>query len=265
MAAKPELYLAFQQQLQSKSFRESVALGLVPGVSPVVKFGYNEDADTGVPPTVWHGQGVYTFPVDGGQSVTAVYNALDAGKTIRLYGLDHDCVEVYVDFVLGNVIPGVWCSVHRGFPLGSVEIVADVIIQGTGTPNSNVFAVIPVEDQQTEQVAYMIPVNRVGLIVNLSTSINKSSVAVSCFFRLKAKTYGGVFRTQLRYGLQSTGTSNISSDLIIPYAAPPRTQLIITAEPSANTVDVSAEISLYLINTDYLDPDWVKSLDPNLS
>lgn len=246
------------------------ALGLIAGSEPEVKFGHS----TAVGPSlqdVWkYGptQATYIFPDDAGEIIEILGDvAGDKGIDIIVEGLGTDGLfqseAVALDAVTAITpvaLLKTWRSVHRAYNDNGVELTGNVLVRGDGSTSVNVFAYVSPDDQQTAQTPYMVPADKVAIISNYSTAINKLSPAASAFFALRVAKPGKIFRNQIRYGLQSTGTSNISSDLIAPVVVGPLSRVKVSAQASTNGVDVSAEYSMLLIDKDSIGPDILESL-----
>lgn len=243
----------FQRNQPALEFTSALVLGLVVGYTPEVKFGYaasisvqGDITPLGVP---------YVFPVNTGQEVEAISNNAADTHILRIVVIDAGTgLERTEEVTLnGNVGPvaipgGPVLSVNRAYNNNGTPYVGTISIRGTGAPNANVFATILPEDQQTTQCPYMVPADKVGIINNYSTAINKSGGAdVSAIMRLVVTRLGKVPRTQIRYGLQRGGVSNISSDLVVPIPVPPGARIQVTGDPSA-VADISGEYSMQLID-----------------
>lgn len=254
----------FRETLRQISVNDATVLGMFPGIQPEVKFGY-AGAIAGLG-DVWPLATPYVFPVAAGQELEIVSTATDAQTTfvdvIELDGSDGRRV-VTLSGVANTPAPipgGPARAVNRAFNSNGALFVGVVDVRGTGAPNANVFARILVEDQQTVQTPYMVPAGKVALINNYSTAINKSGGAdVAAVLRLVVTREGKVPRTQIRYGLQRSGVSNISSDLIVPIPVPPLAKIQVTADPTA-VADISAEYSMRLVNANLIDPEVLAAI-----
>lgn len=259
-----------QQLLRNQNFRDAVALGLVPGIIPEVKFGHNPNISAGVRTDVWEGgvtQPVYLFPDDAGETIEMFSSTTDT-QLIKVEGLDAAGAPLTETVALSGTagaagavaIPGTWRAVNRAYNNDSTDLTGQVTVRKTADA-ARVYAFVDTDDQQTSQAVYVVPAGKVAMINNYSTSVNKTGGAtLSCVFGFRTRKEGKVFRTKIRYGLQRGGTSNISSDLIVPIFAGPLAQLKISATPDANTTDTSAEFSMWLIDVDLLPAEFVAAL-----
>lgn len=252
-------------------------MGLVPGVDVEVKFGHCPDAGTTIT-DVWEfggaagialgGTAVYAFPSPAGESVT-IEGAIGDNQPIMIEGIDAGPDE---DGIIGRsvlvgpinldgdtpvTVPGSWLAINRCF---SEALIGDpftgpVLIKGSGS--GTIFCVASADDQQSSQAVYMSPVGKIVVLNNYSNAINTGGQPdTQSINRLAIAKAGKVFRTKIRYGLQKRGTSNISSDLIIPVLAGPLSRIKAEAEPEDAPMDVSAEFSMLLFDEELV-PDQV--------
>lgn len=255
----------FQQNLRERDFRLAVMAGYFEGVTGELKFGYKETASTLT--DIWLGPvSGYVFPVDAGQAIEAVSdNAADVFD-LTMRGVDAvtgaDTVETITLNGLTPVsFPGAWKAVNIAYNNNGTPFTGTVTLRGTGTPNSNVFAVVPPADQQSTQLPAMIPEGKIGFVVDISVSINKTggASAASSVFRYQQRKPGKVWRTALRYGAQTNASSAILFPTPLPLPVPPGTQIRITADPST-TLDISAEYALILVDTELLTPEALTAI-----
>lgn len=231
----------------------AASLGAVDGVSVTVKFGHCEDAGA-VETDVWAiggTQPVYIFPLDAGESLTIESSEIADTQQIVVIGLDAAGLEVSVTASLTGATPvaisGIWTAVNRAYNSDGTRITGSVLIKGS--VSGNIFAVIDVLEQQTTQCIYTVPSNKYAILRNVSSSINTGgNTDNTAIVKFLSQEPGGVFRTQVRYGLQQRGTSNISSDLIIPPVYPPLTRLKVTMTPDSSPMNISSELSMQLID-----------------
>lgn len=255
----------FRQLLQDRDFRIAASAGLVPGVRPGTKFGYdltNPVGDT----DIWPGSAAYVFPDGAGQTVEAVSASPADSVSLKIEGIDAATqltrVEtVALDGTTPVPVPGSWLSINRAYNANGTPFVGEVLVRGTGAPNANVFAIVPVADQQTVQLPTMLPADKFGLITAIGLGINKSSgTDASAIARLSIARDGGVFRTQIRNGVQRNGTSAIPFELPHPMPVPPLSKIRLTADPSAE-VDVSGLYGMLLLDIGLIEPDYLQQVE----
>jgi hypothetical protein len=169
--------------------------------------------------------------------------------------LDINGIEQKVVATLTGITPvvivGTVIAVNRAYNNNGIPFVGDISIKGS--VSGNTFAYIDAREQQTTQCIYMVPSNKYAVVRNMSSSMNRggNSDNVS-IVKFVVQLLGKVWRTQVRYGLQQRGTSNISSDLVIPAVYPPLTRLKVVFTPDSNQ-DVSAELSIQLVDATIID------------
>lgn len=248
----------FHQMLIKNDFPAAVDFGLVKGINSDAKFGHCPDAPAGAT-DVWElGKTIqdYIFPDDAGEDVLLLSDDdADEGKLIEFEVIDLLGFEQTIEHPCGTVatptlVEGPFRAINRIANVGNTLTVGLLTVVGDGVTSSNTFAALSPDDQQSSQAIYMAPINKVTRINNFSNAINRlTGVTVSSIDRLAIQLPDGVFRTQIRYGLQKDGTSNISSDLIVGIALPPLVKIKLSAEPSAVDSDVSAEWSMNQYDT----------------
>lgn len=248
----------FQQLMTNRRYTDAVALGLVAGVDPEVKFGHIPNAATSVIADIWENglaQPIYLFPPDAGDLIE-IFSAATDTLQITIEGLDAAGVLQTDTLTLSGTIgtagavasAKTWRAVNRAYNSDATELTGAVTVRKVGDA-ARVYALIDTDDQQTSQAVYVVPAGKIALINNFSTAINKSGGAtISGIYALKVRNPGKVFRTQIRYGLQREGVSNISSDLIVPVLTPPLAQIKVSALPDATPTDISGEFSMWLID-----------------
>lgn len=241
-------------------FSIRLAVGLVSGARPYVKFGYATELSG--PHDVWGAadlQATFVAPPPAGVEMQIRSdNVADVGLDVNFFYVDPQGVEQVGTVTLNGTTPvnlgvGNIRFIQRAYNSNGTKFQGRVLIEDVGTPGAgNYYASIFAEDQQTVQCQYMVPAGEVAFINNYSTAINKSGgTDASSVMRLQIQKDGKVPRTQIRYGIQRGGVSNLSSDLIIVIPVPPLSIVKVTADTSANA-DISAEYSMVLIKEDMI-------------
>lgn len=247
-------------KLPPEDFALEVARGNVPGASCILKFGMNEDIDTGsTPEEIWSYGGAYTFP-DGAavlrvNSTNAADTSTGTGaRTITIQGLDGNYAEVSVDVTMngtGNVdTTQTFIRVNRAFvkTAGSSEYnVGGIRIthQGTGTP---VVAEIPATYGQTEMAIYTIPAGKSGYLTSFSGSITKKNAGVATIEFWQRDAVNPVRRLQSTMSVSVDGTTTYSKEFNFK-KFPEKTDLYIRCSyVSANDMSVFSNFGLILID-----------------
>lgn len=255
---------AFQRDIANHHFHVAAAMGVIPGTVPLIKFGYCETV--GLTHTdIWHEGGTYIFPDSAGESIQAYSSDVGDTMDIVIQGLNADPVDGIIGTALEATItlngttpvtiPGNWLSVHRAFNDSDTNLIGDVTIDGT--VSGNVFAYVPADDNQTVQAIYMIPGDKVGIIVSAISAINAtgSPTGLYAVVRVVTAEFGKVFRTKFRFGIQREGTSYEASIGNIPGLLKPLEKVKIQARASVAATDISGYFSVYLIDK-YLVPGY---------
>lgn len=265
----------FRQNLQKVNFPLAVTLGLVPGIRDEVKFGHCPDTVNQVT-DLWElgaTQPVYLFPIDGGEAVT-IEGAVGDTQPMTVVGINADpdenglvgterSVVVVLDEDTPVAVPGNWLAVNRTFSEAAEgdDFTGPVLIKGVANGNK-IFVVAMSDDQQSSQAMYQVPADKVAVVINYSTAVNRTGgVALAVVLRLAMAKPQKVTRTQIRYGIQKEGTSNISSDLVVGILMGPAYRMRIQADPSSTATDISGEFSMWLIDKDLIGSDLLAELE----
>jgi hypothetical protein len=232
-----------------------ISIGAVKSSSIVVKFGHCPDADA-VETDVWElgaTQPLYIFPEITGETLTIESSDALDDQIITIQVLNETGVSATVMATLTGTTPvavaGTITAVNRAYNSDSTPILGTVLVKGA--VSGNTFAVIDPSEQQTTQCVYTVPSGEYAIVKNVSSSLNSGgNTDRAAVVKFSSKLIDGVFRTQVRYGLQQRGTSNISSDLTLPPIYPPLTQLKMTLTPDTTDTDISAEMSIQLIKAE---------------
>lgn len=174
----------------------SIALGVNPlaraGAFVLGKTGRNTDIDTATAPEdLCDGGGVYTgFPVTGSAETLEVFssdaNDTAAGtgaRTLRLFGLDANYVQITEDVTLNGVTPvtttQTFWRMHRAQVLtaGSGGFNAGTITVRHSTTTANVFCVVPIGYSRSQMGGYTVPANHVAVLLSLYTSVQGGTTA----------------------------------------------------------------------------------------
>lgn len=227
-----------------------VSDGRIEGVEHFAQFGYNSDIDADVESTLWDGPtAIYVFPSDTGEAMQL--RSTDAGDTqqILIDGLDSDWNPAPQVVTLNGTtpvpVPVNLARVNRLINIDSTEFAGTVIIERAGGGTQYCLA-SPVEQIST-QVVYSVPNGYKAQLETSLVSLNKSGGAdVNVRVRYKRRPFGGVFGTGARFGLLRNGTScvNVMVDGVTPLT--PKSDVKMTANPSAGGVDVSARLPFTL-------------------
>lgn len=249
--------LSFQQNLSKNNFSIATILGCNPGISFVQNWGYV--ANIIQLSDIWPTGDSYIFPVAGGQQLEIVSNDPNDNSTITINGIDNigksASVQINLNGTTPVLVPGeLWLSVQRAYTDDIVGVVGTIHIRGTGDPNSNIFAIILPEDQQTTQCSFLVPADKVGVITQIGSSLNASGGADDdVILKIIVAAPQKTFRTKFRFGLQKHGNSVVTTQ-DEPLLVEPLSKIRVIALPSAS-LDVSFHYVIYLIDK-YLVPPF---------
>lgn len=268
---KDNLPISVQNIKSLSEFEGYMALitGLIANATSEVKFGHCPDLPADTKTDVWElGKTIplYVFPSSNGESIEMFSTSTDTND-IHIKGLDANGLpQIKIVALSGTAtvagvvpIPGTWVSVTRAKNDDSTDLTGQVTIRKVGGPE--IYAFVDIDDQQTSQTPYVVPSNKVAIINNFSTAFNKSGgTNVSAIFTLAIQEPGKTFLGKIRYGLQNNGTSNISSDLVVPILVGPLGRIKVTANSTFGPADVSGEYSMILVDKDSIDPAILAAL-----
>ena len=247
-------------KLPPEDYLVEVSRGNVPGASCILKFGMNEDIDTGsIPEEVWSYGGAYTFPTAAAivrvTSTSAADTSAGTGaRTITVEGLDSNYAEVSVDVTmngLSNVdTTQTFIRVHRAFVktagtseynVGGIRIVH----QGTGTP---VVAEIPATYGQTEMAIYTIPAGKSGYLTSFSGSITKKNAGIATIELWQRDAVSPVRKLQSSMSVSVDGTTTYSKDFSFKKFTEKTDIYVRCSYVSANDMSVFSNFGLILID-----------------
>lgn len=234
--------------------KKAITLGLFENTSMVTKAGLNDDIDTGsVPEDIWGGGGVYNGFPSSGETVRAVSTSADdaAGgsglRTMSAQLMTTDWVWVSVTFTLNGTTPvapdapytnTLFIRGHTasGLTAGSTGAnVGDISIYQS-TTTANVFLLMLIGRNQTNNSAYTIPAGYSGLLTNVTPSIAQSTAAAFAQGHLRIRNFGGIFRQRRPLLILSTSSIEDLNDEYLLLTE--KTDIIgrITSVSNSNTI-----------------------------
>jgi len=230
------------------SFLYAVAAGLVPGHTPIRKWGNNSAIST-TEEDVWSAGGVYVFPSNSGESLEIVSAGADTAE-ITIEGLDvgfsRQTVTANLNGTTPVAIPGTWTRVNRAYNSDSSAFANAVIVRKAGAGAT--YADLSVSHQQTSQAIYTVPSGYTGLILQADGSINRtgtSSLAADYF--LNVREFGKVFRKKWHAGVQKDGSSLVFDNMVIPEKLKEKTDVKMSGVAATTTVSGSAWFYILLL------------------
>lgn len=240
----------------------NVSRGLVTGHSTFNKFAENPDIDASQTEDIWDytTEGTYTFSTSAAIDSVSSDNAGDT-QVIVVEGLDENWIEVIQAVTLTgqtrSALETPLRRVYRAFngngsaTSGNVYIYENTALAG-GIPidTSLVRAYISVAEQQTLMGVYTVPAGKTGYFLGFSASLSKTTAASAVIVTGKARPFEKIFRTQIRFALQSAGTSHVNVPSSSFSAFPEKTDFVASAFSSANNTGVSVTFDLLLVDNE---------------
>jgi len=269
----------------SLDFTTAVALGLIPGIYPIDKFGENSDIDIDdTPEDVTMLGGTYTFSDASDIGVLSSTSALDVGISIKLSGIEdpetsdgekigyaslngQSKVFIYDNPELTGT-PFTYWRVHTMQVLDETEPVGTVwcYVDGTitnGTPDDleTLRASIDPGENRTLLSIYTIPPKKVGLLLNFDIDVSRTTNSGTVQGALRIRPYEKVFQTKRKFNLQISGTSSRKTDRRVPLVVAGLSDIKITIEAvSANNSEIVANFELLVVNEEFLDDSFLSSI-----
>ena len=252
-----------------------IALGMVPGVSHVNKFGDNLVITTATDPEdIWDVGGIWIPPVvaDGAQIHNIKSSSDDdalggaGAEIIRIFGLDENWHEIseLVEMNGGATGPGVdtaneYWRIYRMYVVQNAAGGSNVgNISATANISGTITAQIDIAIGQTLMAIYTVPAKkRAYLAGDPWASINRATGAVVAA-DMVLLTYGptnvanGATRTRLEWGIESTGTT-VSQLRRRPYESfPEMTDIILRVAAVSATCNISGGFDITLVDDPYI-------------
>ena len=208
----------------------------VSNVNHVYKFGRNPDMDNNSEPEdVWSFGGLYTF-MTSAQSLFISSSSASDTQDIILQGLDNDwnfqSVSVTLSGQTKTPISGTWLRVFRAFNNGSTNTQGTIYIYEDTTPSGGVpgdsfiRAGFSTESQQTQMAIYSVAADRTAYLHNFIANIYREGGDSALRFQLLIRPFGGVFREQGQYSVNTQGTSTFDYTFPYPLKINPKSDIL---------------------------------------
>lgn len=234
--------------------------GLIPGISPVFKFGRNLDIDTGTTPEDIIDQGgVALFPITAStlSIVSASANDTDGGtgiNTMLIQGLDSDYNFIQESITLNGLTPIItvnsYFRLHRmyGTLSGSLQESAGNI---TATHSEGLIGQIPINEGQTLMATYTVAANHTFMVFDIFTTMLKKTSASQLELHFEIKLVdSNTWRVQQPMSTIADGASSFErSSNNLYFSLPEKTDVRLRIhEVSTNDIGVSAGMDGLLID-----------------
>lgn len=257
------------EQLVNGDYGLNVSRGLIPGMSPLHKFGKTDNADNGVATDIWDGSTVgvpasliWAAPTTARthQIVSASANDTSAGtgcRTLRIYGLTGwGAKEVSEDITMNGTTnvatANQYVIIHRMKSLtwGSAgPNVGD--ITATADTDATITAMFLAGMGQTEMAIYGVPSNQIFYMTHCYATVFRSvsaGVDVSLLVNTIPDQQTGGFINKGSISAQTTGSTDAEHPIEPPRPFPGPCIIKIQANASANNTVVSAGFHGYLVD-----------------
>ena len=240
-----------------------IAEGRVDRHSYISKFGNASDIDTADGfVDIWDGAGnanaskTYTFSTGADIDSISSSNAGDT-QDIEIQGLNLNWVQEVQTVTLNGqtrvALSTPLFRVFRAKNVGSTDNAGDVYIYENGAITAGVpdtagdiRAIIEAGNNQTLMAIYSVPINHTGYIYDWYASMSQK-VAASSNVKIKFRKNGGVFQLKHISNINSTGSSRAYHEYAIPVKVDEQTDIIFSADSSANNNGVAAGFDMVLV------------------
>ena len=253
----------------TKDFRHEVAMGRIPNVTQIDKFGQNPSiANSGTAEDIWDEGGTYEFITElaGGSQASGAQLTLsstdavdDVGNTgatsVEIFGLDANYAKqnetIAMDGQAAVTTTGTYTRIHRAIvrAAGSGEINAGIIRAGTGAVvagvPANVYARISIGKGQTLMAIYTTAANCKSSFIDVWASVNRNVASTEADIELLMRPDGEVFQIKKTVGLNTTGSSEFSHAHNHFGFIAEKTDIKVRATGGDNNIDVSAGFALF--------------------
>ena len=262
-------------------FFTECAMGHMPGIKTINKFGRNIEVDSGVTADVWDGG--YTL-ASGGESLiwvaptTARVHAIvstsdndsdvggvvaqgDGARTIKIFGLtDWNTAEVSEDIVMDGTTAvntsNSYVIIHRMRVLtkgGNANVNVGLITATAAAPDSTVTAQIRIGQGQTQMAIYGIPSTQIMYMNCLYVSALKAAgasslVDISLLVNPEPDAEETAFLTKHTLGLSTAGTSAKDAVFVPPKTISGPAIIKVQALSGSNDMDVSAGFNAIVVD-----------------
>lgn len=234
-------------------------LGLRQGISPFLKFGFNEDVSNSAEEVVASFGGTFT-PLTSATTLTLVSSSANdvvttgtGARSVFIQGLDSSRRYQFEFVNLNGTTPVVtsntWLGVNRivVFSSGSLET-NDGVISCTATTGGTNQAAIPAGFGVTQQIIFHNQDGHQGLIRQISVNVLKTSGGATPRVTVKLNVWNPKI-TDTRYVVRRYKMdTSVSNDLVriykIPLKLDPTDVVWITVETTQNSTSIDVEMDI---------------------
>jgi len=242
-------------------FQWRVAMGLVPGLASVSKFGRNGDIDSAAAEDIWDAGGDWVAPTTARTHQIASSSASDAtagvgARTIRIFGLTGwTTAEVSEDVTLNGTtdvqLASSYVIIHRMQVLTKGATNVNVgAITATADTDSTVTAQIAVGIGQTQMAIYGVPSIQDAYMTAYYATIVKAAAAGAADMSLLVNPEPEAellnFVTKHTNGMQTDGSTHLHHAFHPPNKISGPAIIKLRSSVTANNSDISAGFDLIL-------------------
>ncbi len=236
---------------QTIPFKFRVALNQFPRYQQDIKFGYNATVGT-TQEDIWTTGGILSYLSSAELMSIVSTDANDAAagtgaQTIQIEGLDGAWAPITEVVTMDGLTPVLttqaFLRVNRMFVLTAGSGAENAgIISATAQTSATVQAEIAATENQSMKIQFSVPLGQTAFLLGGEMGI---AAATDTLFRTKIREFGSVFRTKHILGIQLDAQATI---LPVPEIIPAQSDVTITAQASAGTVDCSATLFYYFVD-----------------
>lgn len=234
----------------------SISRGLIPNVTPIAKFGRNQDVDIGTE-DIWGNGGTFVPPTTAGVVNFASSSAADAAagtgaRTMSVQGLDGNYNQVSETITLNGTnnvaTSNSYFIINRCIVLtaGSGGTNAGTITgtsTGSGTP---AMITVVIGKAQSQFCIYQVPAGYSAYLMGFGGSYNGGATS-NVVLELFAKPFGGVYNLKGALALAEAGSTGGHRDYVDPLVFTEKTTIKLTATSDTANSDVIGNFDLIII------------------
>lgn len=239
-----------------KEFFCEVSQGNIPGVSQMNKFGRNDTVAT-AGEDIWDGGGAYSFLTGAEKIELTSSGATDTSagsgaQTVVIIGLNSAYASASETLSTngGTAVTSsnTYLRVFRAYVATAGDVGANVgRLTLTAASTATTVAQVATANNQTLMAIYTIPAGKTGCLVQVYASVNKRTSAIADI-KLWVRPENGVFQLKHVEAVAQSGSS-ILTHVFMPYKMyAAKTDIKISAVPSAADSDISAGFDIILVD-----------------
>lgn len=245
------------------TFLGSVALGLIPGLKGVNKFGANASFAQNIQESIWTGGGIWVPPTQARVHQIASTSTSDTAggvgaRAVTLYGITNWSETEVSETVILNGTTNVpttllFLSVHRMVVSSHGVTSANVgLITATADTDATVSARVEIGEGQSQMAIYSFGARDRVMIQNYFASMGRSATAaadVKMYLVDDPRNSPSVKVLKHQIGLDTGGSTHVSHHFDPPLVIQGPGCLILEAVASANGASISGGFDLVIKET----------------